>query len=444
MQRRVAVTGLGAVTPVGNDVTRTWEALVAGRSGIGPITTFPADGFSVRIAGMVNDFTVEPYLPDRRMGRHLSRAAAFGVAAASQAWADAGIDPQTYEPHERGVSVGSSVGRAELQELADMSHVIHSTQGRQLVRQAPGDVLVRDQNVGAATIALLADCQGPMITVSTACSGSAHAIGEAFRRIQEGEVPLMIAGGYDALTSWLDVVGFSLLGALTTEYNDDPERACRPFDRERSGFVLGEGAVMAILEDWDAARARGATIQAEVVGYGSSMNAYRITDAPPDGGGAILAMANALAESGLRPDEVDYIVAHGTGTPGNDLCETVALKQVFGPHAYRLAISSPKSMTGHLTSAAGGLNLLAAVCALRDQIVPPTINLEHPDPKLDLDYVPNTARSMRVRAAMVNAFAFGGTNASLLVRSPSQVAPISRSAASDLEVGATTTLEDER
>jgi len=215
-----------------------------------------------------------------------------------------------------------------------------------------------------------------------------------------------------------DVVGFSLLGALTTEFNDNPEKACRPFDRERSGFVLGEGAVVVILEEWESARARGATILGEVVGYGSSMNAYRITDAPPDGGGAILAMASALEESGLGKDEVDYIVAHGTGTPGNDLCETVALKQVFGPDAYRLVISSPKSMTGHLTSAAGALNLLAGVCAMRDGIVPPTINYQHPDPKLDLDYVPNTARSMPVRAVMVNAFAFGGTNASLVVRHP--------------------------
>jgi 3-oxoacyl-[acyl-carrier-protein] synthase II len=228
----------------------------------------------------------------------------------------------------------------------------------------------------------------------------------------------MIAGGCDSLTTYLDVLGFSLLGALTTEYNDDPERASRPFDRERSGFVLGEGAVVAVLEEWNAARARGATLYAELVGYGSSLNAYRITDAPPDGSGPILAIANALKESGLRADEVDYVVAHGTSTPGNDLCETMALKEVFGPDAYRLAVSSPKSMTGHLTAATGGLNLLAAVCALRDQLVPPTINYEHPDPRLDLDYVPNRARPMPVRAALVNAFAFGGTNAALVVRHP--------------------------
>jgi 3-oxoacyl-[acyl-carrier-protein] synthase II len=418
MDKRVAITGMGAVTPVGNDVRRTWEALVAGRSGIGRITTFDSETFSVRIAGLVDDFNLDACLPDQRMARHLSRAAGFGIAAAAEALSDAGLGPETYQPHERGIAMGGSVGRAELQELADMSYVIHSSEGHQLARQAPRDVLLRDQNVAAAAMALLSDSQGPMITVSTACSGSAHALGEAFRRVQEGEAKMMIAGGYDALTSWLDVVGFSLLGALTTEFNDNPEKACRPFDRERSGFVLGEGAVVVILEEWESARARGATILGEVVGYGSSMNAYRITDAPPDGGGAILAMASALQESGLGKDEVDYIVAHGTGTPGNDLCETVALKQVFGADAYRLVISSPKSMTGHLTSAAGALNLLAGVCAMRDGIVPPTINYQHPDPKLDLDYVPNTARSMPVRAVMVNAFAFGGTNASLVVRHP--------------------------
>jgi 3-oxoacyl-[acyl-carrier-protein] synthase II len=418
MHKRVAITGLGAVTPVGNDVESTWGALVAGRSGIGRIETFDAETFPVRIAGMVKEFDVSAYLPDARLERRLSRAAGFGVGAALQALADAGVTPETCAPHERGVSMGASVGRAELQELAEMSHVIHRSGGKELPRQSPGDVIVRDQNVGAAVIALLTNSQGPMITVSTACSGSAHALGEAFRRVQEGEAQLMITGGYDALTSWLDVVGFSLLGALTSDYNDDPTRGCRPFDRDRSGFVLGEGAVVAILEEWEAARARGARIYAEIVGYGSSMNAYRITDAPPDGGGASLAMASALAESGLRPNEVDYIASHGTGTPGNDLCETMAIKTVFGDDAYRLAISSPKSMVGHLTSAAGALNLLAATCAMRDGVVPPTINYENPDPKLDLDYVPNTARRMPVRAAMVNAFAFGGTNASLAVRNP--------------------------
>lgn len=416
--RRVAITGFGAITPVGNDAESTWAALVAGQSGIGQLTTFDATTFPVRIGGMVRDFTLSDYLTDRQIAHHLSRAAGFGVAATVQALAEAKVDDSSYEPHERGIAMAGSVGRAELQELADMSHLLASTGGHQLYRQSPGNVLLRDQNVGLAAMALVGKCQGPVISVSTACTGSAHALGEAFRRIQDGEAKMMIAGGFDALTTWLDVLGFALLGALTTEYNDDPTHASRPFDDKRSGFVLGEGAVAAILEDYESAEARGATILAELSGYGSSLNAYRITDPPPGGGGAILAIANAMKEAGLGTTDVDYVVAHGTGTPGNDLSETLALKAVFGEDAYKLAISSVKSMTGHLTSAAGSLNLLAAVYAIRDGVVPPTINLEHPDPKLDLNYVPNVAQRRPVRAAVLNAFAFGGTNASLAVRAP--------------------------
>jgi 3-oxoacyl-[acyl-carrier-protein] synthase II len=426
MHRRVAITGLGAVTPVGNDVKATWESLVAGRSGIARITGFDAETFPVRIAGEVKGFSLEPYLKDRSQRRYLSRAAGFGVAATVQALADAGINEAPYDPHERGVAMGGTVGRPGLQELVDIGNVMRTTERRELFRQAPRDVMVRDQNLAMTVMARLGGCQGPMISVSTACTASAHAIGEAFRRIQEGESRLMIAGGYDALTTFLDVLGFGLLGALAKDYDAHPEKASRPFDAGRSGFVLGEGAVVAILEDWDGARARGARIYAELAGYGSSLNAYRMTDAPPDGGGAILAVANALKESRLRPDEVDYVSAHGTSTPGNDLCETMAIKQVFGQSAYRLAISSVKSMTGHLTAAAGGLNLLAAVCALRDQVVPPTINYEHPDPELDLDYVPNSARQTRVRASLINAFAFGGTNACLVVREPGTGAGVGR------------------
>ncbi|HEX5506489.1 MAG TPA: beta-ketoacyl-[acyl-carrier-protein] synthase family protein [Thermomicrobiales bacterium] len=417
-RRRVAITGLGAVTPVGNDAPSTWAALVAGKSGIGPITTFDASTFPVRIAGTVKDFAVADALPPeaRHLTRHLSRAAGFGLAATAQALADAGIAPDTYAPEERGVAIGASVGRPELQELADILYRRHSTDEREVERQAPASVLARDQTIGVAALALLGDCQGPMLSVSTACSGSAHALGEAFRRVQDGEARMMIAGGYDALNTYLDVLGFALLGALTRDYNDDPTHASRPFDKERSGFVLGEGGVVAILEDWESAEARGARILAELAGYASSMNAYRITDAPPDGGGATLAIANAIKDAGMQPADIDYIVAHGTSTPGNDLCETMAIKNTFGDDAYRLAVSSPKSMVGHLTSGAGGLNLLAAVYAMREGVVPPTINYEHPDPKLDLNYVPNEAQARPVRAAVVDAFAFGGTNASLVVK----------------------------
>jgi 3-oxoacyl-[acyl-carrier-protein] synthase II len=418
--RRVAITGLGAVTPIGNSADSTWRALSEGQSGIGPLTTFTSDEHTVHIAGLVKNFTLEPYLSHPRQGRYLSRAASFGVAAFVQALHDAQAGPGVYEPQERGIAIGCGVQWPDLQTVSDMLHLIHTSEGRKYPQYAPSEALLHSHNIGMATMGLLGDCQGPMISMSLACASSSYAIGEAFRRIQEGEVKLMAAGGYDAMTSVIDVLGFALVGALTPRFADEPERASRPFDRERAGFVLGEGGVVLILEDWESACARGASIYAELVGYGSSMNAYRVTDSPPDGDGAIQAMRLALQDADLPPSEIDYIAAHGTSTPGNDLSETTAIKKVFGDDAYRLAISSPKSMTGHLTAGAGALNLLAAIYALRTQVVPPTLNYENPDPRLDLDYVPNHARHCVVRAAMANAFAFGGTNAVLVVRTPHQ------------------------
>jgi 3-oxoacyl-[acyl-carrier-protein] synthase II len=411
---RVAVTGLGAVTPVGNDADTTWEALIAGRSGIGPITTFDAASFPVRIAGMVRDFDVRPCLPDPRLQRQLSRAARFGVAAADQAMRQAGAEG-AYEPAQCGIAMGASAGRPEEQELAQVMAAYQRSGGHDILPQAPTSLLLRQQNVGSETVARRWQLRGPMIGVSTACSASTHAIGEAFRHIQEGDARLMVAGGYDALTTWLDVLGFTLLGALTDRYNNDPERASRPFAGDRTGFVLGEGAVALVLEDLEAARARGAHVLAEIIGYGSSLNAYRITDAPPDGGGPIHSMRRALDDARLAPAGVDCVIAHGTSTPGNDVCETVAIKEVFGTDAGRLAVTSPKSMTGHLTAASGALNALVAVRAMQTSTVPPTINLDTPDPKLDLDYVPNKARHMDVRAVVANAFAFGGTNGTLVL-----------------------------
>ncbi|NED99167.1 beta-ketoacyl-[acyl-carrier-protein] synthase family protein [Phytoactinopolyspora halotolerans] len=413
-RRRVVVTGIGAVTPLGNDAPQTWTSLLAGRSGVREITTFDASTFPVRIAGQVTGFDVKAAIPDRRHRRYLSRGAGYGVAAAVEALQQAGALAGT-DPYRRGVSVGGTVGRVGLQELADMSWQLESTGHASIYRQSPAEVLTRDQNVAPAVIAEIGDLRGPFIAVSTACAGSAHAIGEAYRRIEEGDADLMLAGGHDALTTWMDVLGFALLGALTTDDADQPGRACKPFDARRNGFVLGEGAVMAVLEEREHALARNAPILAELAGYASSLNAYRITDSPPDGGGAISAMRDAVAASGVGPDGVDYIVAHGTGTPGNDASETVAIKEVFGAHAYDLLVSSPKSMAGHLTSAAAGLNLLAALGAIEHGVVPPTINLAQPDPKLDLDYVPGAARRRDVRAVLVNAFAFGGTNACFVV-----------------------------
>ncbi|WP_306357735.1 MULTISPECIES: beta-ketoacyl synthase [unclassified Nocardia] len=264
-------------------------------------------------------------------------------------------------------------------------------------------------------MARILDATGPMVGISTACSGSGHAIGEAYRLIQEGDADLMLAGGYDSLTSWLDVLGFSLLGALATGYEDDPTRASRPFDATRSGFVLGEGAVVFVVEELESARRRDAPILAEILGYAATLNAWRITDSPPDGNGAVQVMEGAIAESGVGPEGIDYVVAHGTSTPGNDESETVAVKKVFGDDAYRLLVSSPKSMAGHLTAAGAALNVLAAVGAIRHSLVPPTVNHQTPGRGMDLDYVPGTARPAVVRAALINAFAFGGTNTSLVI-----------------------------
>lgn len=414
------ITGIGAITPLGNDTANTWDALVNGRSGIEKITTFPVEEQQVQIAGLVKDFDLAAYLPNHRTRHYLSRGAGFGVAAFLQALADAHIPQAYYNPVEKGVVIGCGVQYPDLKGMLTMLQQIQNTNGEQLPHYAPLDVLIHSHNVGMATMALLGNCQGPLMGISTACASSAHAIGEAFRCIQDGDARLMVTGGYDAMTSFIDVLGFTLVGALTPLYNDAPQKASRPFEQKRSGFVLGEGGIIFILEDRESALVRNATVYAELAGYGSSMNAYRITDSPPDGEGAIQAMTRALEDAQLHPRDIDYIAAHGTSTPGNDLSETVAIKKVFGDDAYRLAISAPKSMTGHLTAAAGAMNMLAATHTLRHQIVPPTINYEQPDPKLDLNYVPNKAQVRQVRAAMVNAFAFGGTNVALVIRQHEQ------------------------
>jgi len=414
---RVAITGIGAVTPVGRDAPSTWDALKAGRSGVGQITTFDTSTYPVRIAGMVDDFDLDQ-LPDRHLIRRLHRGAAFGLAAGVEAVRAAAIPEGTYDPYECGISMGGSVARPKLQEFSDIFYTRGRSDGHRLYRSPPSRTVVISQNVASAELASFAGAQGPMFGISTACTASSHAIGEAFRCIQDGEARMMLAGGFDALTSWVDVLGFTLLGALTKDYNDDPEHASRPFDRDRTGFVLGEGAVVMVLEELDSARARGAEIHAEIAGYGASLNAYRMTDPPPDGGGAVIAMTRALRDSGFVAEDIDYVVAHGTGTPGGDASETIAIKRALGDHAQRLVVTSPKSMTGHSTCAAGALNLLAALGAMRDSVVSPTINLENPDPELDLDYVANDARPMEVRVAMTNAFAFGGTNGALVVCRP--------------------------
>ncbi|WP_446226151.1 beta-ketoacyl-[acyl-carrier-protein] synthase family protein [Nocardia sp. IBHARD005] len=413
--RRVVITGVGAVTPLGTDAATTWRNLAAGVSGIGPLTTFDTEGFPIRIAGQVPDgFDPKAAIPGDPDHRMYSRAGGFGLAATAEALRDADAGRDTYDADRMGVAMGATVERPDLRYLIDVG-LLRETESDAFLVQSPKTVYAADQNTPLDAMVRMVGATGPMVGISTACSSSGHAIGEAFRLIQEGDAELMLAGGYESLTSWIDILGFSLLGAMTERHNDDPQSACRPFDADRSGFVVGEGAVVFVLEELESARARGARIHAEVLGYGSTMNAWRITDSPPDGSGAIQAMEAAIAESGLGTAGIDYVVAHGTGTVSNDASETAAIKKVFGDDAYRLVVSSPKSMTGHLTGAAAALNVLVAVGAMRESLVPPTVNLDRPDRGLDLDYVPHRARHTAVAAALVNAFAFGGTNISLVV-----------------------------
>ncbi|WP_181696912.1 beta-ketoacyl synthase [Nocardia sp. GTS18] len=417
MNNEVVITGIGAVTPVGNTAPDTWSALAAGRSGVGRIETFDPSTFEVQIAGMVRGFSPAPELLTTQRWDLLSRSGGFGVVAAAQALAQAG-NMGSHDEAARGVFVGGHVGRPEPQEFAEIGLTRRTSDGTVIHRRSTDSTWRCDQGVDLMAIAEVSRCRGPISGISTACTSATHAVGEAMRRIQAGEITMAVAGGQDSLTTWLDVAGFSLLGALTTRYNDNPTKASKPFDAERDGFVLGEGSVLLVLEERRIAEARGARILARLTGYASTMNAYRITDSPPDGGGSITAMADALADAGVAGTEVDCVYAHGTSTPGNDVSETAAIKQVFGAHAYELLVTSPKSMTGHLTAGAGALNVLAALGGITEGLVSPTVNYTHPDPKLDLDYVPNQARKADVSVALVNSFAFGGTNASLVVQAP--------------------------
>jgi 3-oxoacyl-[acyl-carrier-protein] synthase II len=411
----IVITGIGAVTPVGADAESTWQGLRSGKSGIQRIDYYDVSSFPVQIAGICSDFD-DSRLPDSEGSKYLHRGERFGVVAGAEAIESAGIENGYYDPADVGVVIGGSVARPELQEFSDAFAVRQRSDGHEMHRFPPEKTLQDSQNTAASEVARLAGAQGPVIGVSTACTASAHALGEALRMMQDGDARMMIAGGFDALTTWCDLLGFSLLKALTTEYNDDPEHASRPFDKNRSGFVLGEGSVIMVLEQREAAEERGANILAELVGYGSSLNAYRMTDPPPDGGGAVIAMNAALEEAGLTTSDVDYVVAHATSTPAGDPSETVAIKRVFGDQASNIVVTSPKSMTGHTTCAASALNLLAGVYAMRDSVVAPTINVDDQDPECDLDVVPNAAREMEVDVVLVNGFAFGGTNGALAAK----------------------------
>ena len=411
---RVVVTGLGAISPLGIGTDQTWQALIAGKSGIGPVTAFDTTGFPSRIGGEVKGFDPMDFL-DRKEARHMDRFAQFAVAAAKLALADAGLTISGEEAFRTGVIVGSGIGG-----MRTMEDQCRTFLERGPSRVSPFFIPMMIGDIAAGQISIAIGAKGPNSSVVTACASAAHSLADAFSLIQRGVADVMIGGGSEAAITGLAYAGFCATGALSTS-NDEPQRASRPFDANRDGFVMGEGCGILILESLDHARVRGARIRAEMVGAGLTGDAYHITSPHPEGEGAARAMAEALRDAGLQPQEVDYLNAHGTSTEINDKVETTAIKQVFGDHAHRLAVSSTKSMTGHLLGAAGGLEAAICVLALENDLIPPTINYEHPDPVCDLDYVPNTARRAQVRVALSNSLGFGGHNACLAFKKFTEV-----------------------
>jgi 3-oxoacyl-[acyl-carrier-protein] synthase II len=408
-RRRVVITGLGIVSPVGTGVDAAWPAILAARSGIGPITRFDASTFPVRIAGEVKDFDVTQYLSAKEARRY-DTFIHYGLVATMEAVRDAGIETYAGDKERVGVCIGSGIGGLPMIEETAKAFFEHG------VRKispffVPGSII----NMIAGLVSIHYGYKGPNLGTVSACSTANHSFGEAARLIEYGDADVMVAGGAEATVSALGVGGFCASRALSTR-NDDPATASRPWDRDRDGFVLGEGAGIMVLEELEHAKARGARIYCELAGYGMSADAHHITAPPDDGDGARRSMLNALRNGGMRTDDIDYINAHGTSTPLGDLAECTAVKRAFGDHAYKLVVSSTKSMTGHLLGAAAGIEGVFTVLAMRDQIAPPTANLVNIDPACDLDFAPLAARKMKIRGALSNSFGFGGTNATLAFR----------------------------
>ncbi len=408
---RVAVTGLGFITPIGNDQETVWSNLVEGVSGVGPITHFDTTNYSTKIAAEVRDFQPEQYM-DRKTARHIGRYCQFALAAARQALAQASLDPAAMEPDDVGVIVSSGIGGME--EI-ERNHTALIERG--VRRISPFTVPMMIADMAAGIVAMQTGAGGPNYAIVSACASSGHGIGEAAEIIKRGDARAMLAGGAEATITPLTMGAFCQIKAVS-ERNDEPEKACRPWDLGRDGFVMGEGGVMLVLEDFELARERGARILAEIAGYGATADMYHFTAPHPQGHGAIRAMRRALQKAGVAPEEVGYVNAHGTSTKLGDLAETRAIKDVFGAHAHKLAISSTKSVHGHLLGAAGAMEAAACVMAIDQGMLPPTINLDHQDPECDLDYVANKARQAAVDVAMSNSFGFGGHNATLVIRKP--------------------------
>ncbi len=409
MSRRVVVTGVGLLTPLGIGSEASWEALKAGKSGIGPITQFDASAFACRIAGEVKGFDPANYIEKKEI-KKMGRFIQFAIAASDFAMADSGLKITPEISETVGVYIGSGIGGFEVIEREHQNLLQYGPR-----RISPFFIPATIINLASGHVSIRTGAKGPNSATATACTTSAHCIGDSFRIIQHGDADAMICGGAEAAVTPMGVGGFAAMRALSTR-NEEPERASRPWDKDRDGFVVGEGAGILVLEELEFACKRGARILAEVAGYGMSADAFHVTAPCEDGDGAYRVMRNSLRDAGIAPEQVDYINAHGTSTDVGDKAETVGIKRAFGDHAYKLAVSSTKSMTGHLLGGAGGIEAGITVLAIRDQIAPPTINHECPDPACDLDYVPRQARSMKIDYALSNSFGFGGTNGCLLFK----------------------------
>ncbi|OUQ87980.1 beta-ketoacyl-[acyl-carrier-protein] synthase II [Brevibacillus brevis] len=409
MKRRVVITGVGVVSPVGNDAQTFWNSLLEGKSGIDRVAAFDASDYPTQIAGEVKNFDPEQYM-DKKDIRRTDRFVQFGLAAAKMAVEDAKLEITPENAERVGVYIGSGIGGLTTWEE---QHSVLLEKGPR--RVSPFFIPMLIANMASGAVSIQYGAKGPTSSAITACATGTNAIGEALRLIQFDHADVMIAGGAEATVRPMGFAGFCSAKAMSTR-NDEPQKASRPFDKDRDGFVMSEGAGVLILEELEHAKKRGATIIAEVIGYGMSADAHHITSPSPGGEGAARCMASALKDAGVDPTEVQYINAHGTSTGQGDIAETQAIKTVFGEHAYKLAVSSTKSMTGHLLGATGGVEAIATAYALRDQILPPTINLENPDPECDLDYVPNHARKATVNVAVSNTFGFGGHNATVILK----------------------------
>ncbi len=407
-KRRVVITGLGAVTPIGNTTSEFWEGCISGRNGVAPITHFDASRFDTKFAGEVKNFNAELYF-DRKAARRVDRFTLFSVASATQALEDSGINLDETDKNRFGVIYGSGIGG--LKTLEEQTEKYLKERNPKVI--SPFFVTMMIADISAGQISIRFGLKGPNYSTTSACATASHAIADAFIHIQRGSADLMICGGAEASVTELGIGGFNAMRAIST-WNDRYQEASRPFDKDRSGFVMGEGSGALILEELEHAKARGAKIYAECLGIGLTADANHITAPDPEGNGAVRSMQEAIRDAGITPEQVDYINAHGTSTELNDVTETRAIKTVFGDHAYKLSVSSIKSMTGHLLGAAGAIESVATVLAIKHGIIPPTINLDEPDPLCDLDYTPKVARKRDIRYAVKNTFGFGGHNASLL------------------------------